>query len=61
MIAKNTSYTAEQAEELDCALEAQYEADKRSRTQCLDSEREEWRKIRRASALRVFDTSKHKE
>jgi hypothetical protein len=61
MAVKNQSYTAEQAEELDRALEAQYEADKCRRTQSSDVEREEWRKIRRVSAQRVFDASKHGE
>lgn len=59
MAVKNKSYTTEQAEELDRALEAQYEADKRRRVQSPDVEREEWCKIRRTSAQRVFDASKH--
>jgi hypothetical protein len=61
MAVKNKSYTTEQAEELDRALEAQYEADQRRRTRSSDGEREEWRKIRRASAQRVFGASKHGE
>ena len=61
MAVKPKGYTAAQAKELDRALGAQYEADNRGRPEASDVEWEKWRRIRRASALRVFGTSMHSE
>jgi hypothetical protein len=56
MVSKHKNYTEQEAAELDQALEAQYKADRERRS--TSSEQEDWRKIRRAAAQRVFASSK---
>jgi hypothetical protein len=55
---KDRSYTAEQAQELERALEAQYRADKDEAAQ--QDEREQWRQIRRTAAERRFNSAPRK-
>jgi hypothetical protein len=61
MALKHKSYTDEQAEELDRALQAQYKADKESRSKSSDDERKQWRAVRRASASQVLKASNQTE
>jgi hypothetical protein len=51
------TYTQQQAEELERALEAQYLADERNAPPA--REYAEWQKVRRAAAQRRFEQARH--
>jgi hypothetical protein len=53
----NTTYTEQQAEELDRALEAQYRADQRESPPA--HEYAEWKHVRRVAAMRRFKPANH--
>jgi hypothetical protein len=53
----NDTYTQQQAEELDRALEAQYRADQRNSPPA--REYAEWKQVRRAAAVRRFERASH--
>jgi hypothetical protein len=52
------TYTPQQAEDLDRALEAQYQADKKRRPPV--HEYAEWQRVRRAAAQRRFQRANHR-
>jgi hypothetical protein len=54
MAVKNPGYTAEQAEALDRAMEAQYDADEQREAGGPSEERRDWRRIRDLAAIVAF-------
>ncbi len=54
MAIKRPEYTAEQAEALDRAMEAQYKADKDREAAGLSDERRDWRRIRDLATIYSF-------
>jgi hypothetical protein len=54
MVIEHKNYTSEQAEALDRAMEAQYDADKKREVGGYSEERQDWRRIRDLAATWTF-------